>query len=98
VALPLLKRIRRSFAFWAERDQILDDLQQGRHGVAETVRRLQEHARPGGRERAHVWSCREGYAPCRCPFKFDMAGYVPLVETRPEPMMADLDHDGDLDA
>ena len=82
------KTLRRKIRDWKERNQIIEDMQRGLYTVTETVRRLDEHSKPGGDERSHVFSCRNGYAPCRCPFKFDTAKYVPLEAPRDDESQA----------
>lgn len=69
----------RRFQDWRERDEIIEDLQRGRYTVGETLRRLDQHAQPGGSERVHVFSCRNGFLACRCPFKFDRTELVSLA-------------------
>lgn len=68
----MIARLRRSLAFWQERNRIIKEMQDGEFTAIQTVHRLQQHAKPGGRERLHVWSCRQGFAECKCPYRFDV--------------------------
>lgn len=76
----LYDTLRNRVSFWKERDQIIQDMQIGLYTAAQTMKRLEAHRLPGGRERVHVFSCRNGYAPCHCPFAFDRQDLVPLTE------------------
>lgn len=70
--------LRRRFQNWKERDQIIRDMQQGKYDHKQTMWRLEQHAKPGGSERDHVWSCKQGFVPCSCPFLFDQQDLVTL--------------------
>lgn len=78
--MSLWGRVKRSVQFHRERDEIIADMQKGLYTVSETMRRLEEHKKPGGSERRHRFTCREGILPCNCPFKFDVAKWRPLSE------------------
>lgn len=80
-------RFRRRIANWRERGEIIQDMQDGRFTVAETIWRLEQHAKPGGGERRHVFSCRNGFLTCaqaHCPYEFDR-NIRPLVPLTPTP-------------
>jgi len=83
----MLDSLRRNVGlrFWRERAEIISDMQGGFFTVAETMRRLEEHAKPGGSERRHRFSCRNGFLTCQeahCPFLFDRHNLVPLEVTK----------------
>lgn len=70
----------RRYQNWKERDQIIKDMLQGKYDSKKTMWRLEQHAKPGGSEREHVFSCTAWALPCQCPFKFDRQDLVPLTE------------------
>lgn len=74
----MIRAAQRRFMNWRERDQIIKDMLDGKYDHRQTMWRLEQHAKPGGSEREHVFSCSAGWMDCHCPFKFDRQDLVSL--------------------